>query len=87
MANTLPVLVLHKKLHDVVSNLVQSPKMAATVGNFGATKNRVPFISQCLGVAQSVAAQMPGDCWPSKPTVHMFHWQSMRPHAKLYQQS
>ena len=50
----------------------------------GAAKNKMPFIPQCLGLAQSAAAEMPGDGWPNKPTL--FHWQSMRPHAELHQQ-
>ena len=41
--------------------------------------DKVPFISQCLAIGQSAEAQMPGDDWPSKPTL--FHWQSMRPHC------
>ena len=41
-------------------------KLAANVGKQGAVKNKMPFISQCLGLAQSAAAQMPGDCWPSR---------------------
>ena len=58
-------------------------EMAANVGKMGAVKNNMPFIPQCP-LAQSAAAEMPGDGWSSKPAL--FHWQSMSPHAELHQQ-
>ena len=78
VANSLLVLMPHKTLHGTISILIQRTKSAANVGKMRAVKNKMPFIPQCPGLAQSAAAEMPGDGWPSKPTL--FHWQSMRPH-------
>ena len=83
MADSPLVLVPHKTLHGTISILIQLKEMAANVGKMGAVK-KMPSIPQCPGLAQSAVAEMPGDGWPSKPTL--FHWQSMRPHAKLHQQ-
>ena len=49
-----------------------------------AVKNKMPLIPQRPGLAQSAAAEMPGDGWFCKPTL--FNWQSMRPHAELHLQ-
>ena len=76
MADSLLVLVPHKTLHGT--------KLAANVGKIRAVKNKMPFIPQCLGLAQIAAAEMPGDGWSSKPTL--FNRQSMRSHAELHQQ-
>ena len=50
----------------------------------GQSKTKMPLIPQRHGLAQSAAAEMPGDGWSCKPTL--FDWQSMRPHADLHQQ-
>ena len=54
------------------------------VGKMGAVENKMPFIPQCPGPAQSTESEMPGDGRFSKPTL--FHRQGMRPHAELHQQ-
>ena len=84
MADSFLVLVPHKTLHGTISILIQRPKLATNVGKMGAVKNKMPFIPQCPGPAQSAAAEMPGDGRFSKPTL--FHRQGMRPHAELHQQ-
>ena len=84
MADSFLVLVPHKTLHGTISILMQPPKLATNVGKMGAVKNKMPFIPQCPGPAQSAAAEMPGDGRFSKPTL--FHRQGMRPHAELHQQ-
>ena len=84
MANSFLVLVPHKTLHGTISILIQQPKLATNVGKMGAVKNKMPFIPQCPGPAQSTAAEMPGDGRFSKLTL--FHRQGMRPHAELHQQ-
>ena len=84
MADSFLVLVPHKTLHGTISILIQRPKLATNVGKTGAVKNKMPFIPQCPGPAQSAAAEMPGDGRFSKPTL--FHRQGMRPHAELHQQ-
>ena len=84
MADSFLVLVPHKTLHGTISILIQRPKLATNVGKMGAVKNKMPFIPQCPGLAQSAAAEMPGDGRFSKPTL--FHRQGMRPHAELHQQ-
>ena len=86
MADSFLVLVPHKTLHGTISILIQRPKLATDVGKMGAVKNKMPFIPQCPGPAQSAAAEMPGglDGRFSKPTL--FHRQGMRPHAELHQQ-
>ena len=53
--------VPHKTPHGTISNLTQRPKLAANVGKTGAVKNKMSFIPQCPGPAQSAAAEMPGD--------------------------
>lgn len=58
MADSPLVRVPHQTLHGTVSILGQSPAMAANVRQMGAIKNEMPFISQCLSVAQSAAVQM-----------------------------
>ena len=50
----------------------------------GAAKTTMPSTPQCPGAAESAAAQMPGERWPSKPTL--FYWESTRPDAQLHQQ-
>ena len=50
---------------------------------WGQSKNKTSFIPQCPRLAQSAAAEMPGDGWFCKPTL--FDWQSMRPHGELHQ--
>ena len=42
------------------------------MGKLGAIKTNMPLASQCPGSAQSAAAQMPRDCWPSKPVTVSF---------------
>ena len=84
MADSFLVLVPHKTLHGTISISIQRPKLATNVGKMGAVKNKMPFIPQCPGPAQSAAAEMPGDGRFSKPTL--FHRQGMRPHAELHQQ-
>ena len=84
MADSFLVLVPHKTLHGTISILIQRPKLATNVGKMGAVKNKMPFIPQCPGPAQSAAAEMRGDGRFSKPTL--FHRQGMRPHAELHQQ-
>ena len=74
----------HKTLHGTISILKQRTKLAANVGKMRAVKNKMPFVPQCPSLARSAAAEMPGDGWPSKPTL--FNWQSMRTHAELHQQ-
>ena len=74
MVNSFLVLVPHKTLHGTISILIQRPKLATNVGKMGAVKNKMPFIPQCPGLAQSAAAEMLGDGWSSKPTL--FHWHS-----------
>ena len=61
MADSFLVLVPHKTLHGTISILIQRPKLATNVGKMGAVKNKMPFIPQCPGPAQSAAAEMPGD--------------------------
>ena len=82
MADSFLVLVPHKTLHGAISISIQRPKLATDVGKMGAVKNKMPFIPQCPGPAQSAAAEMPGDGRFSKPTL--FHRQGMRPHAELH---
>ena len=82
MANSLLVLVPHKKVHGTISILIQRPKLAANAGKMGAVK--MPFIPHCPGPVQSAAAEMLGDGRSSKPTL--FHRQSMRPHAEFRHQ-
>ena len=84
VANSLLVLVPYKTLHGTISFLIQRTKLAANVGKTRAVKNKMPLIPQRPGLAQSAAAEMPGDGWSCKPTS--FNWQSMRPHAELHQQ-
>ena len=69
MADSFLVLVPHKTLHGTISILIQRPKLATNVGKMGAVKNKMPFIPQCPGPAQSAAAEMPGDGRFSKPTL------------------
>ena len=71
MADSFLVLVPHKTLHGTISILIQRPKLATNVGKMGAVKNKMPFIPQCPGPAQSAAAEMPGDGRFTKPTL--FH--------------
>ena len=59
MANSFLVLVPHETLHGTISILIQRPKLATNVGKMGAVKNKMPFIPQCPGPAQSAAAEMP----------------------------
>ena len=84
MADSFLVLVPHKTLHGTISIWIQRPKLAKNVGKMGAVKNKMPFIPQCPGPAQSAAAEMRGDGRFSKPTL--FNRQGMRPHAELHQQ-
>ena len=58
MAESLGLLLLHKTLHSTVGILVQRPTLATIAGKMGATKNKIPIISQCPGLAQSAAAQI-----------------------------
>ena len=53
MADSFLVLVPHKTLHGTISILIQRPKLATNVGKMGAVKNKMPFIPQCPGPAQS----------------------------------
>ena len=57
-------------------------KLVADEGIPGATETIVPLVSQPLGVAEIAMAQMPGDGWPSKPTlfegVSPGYWQCSR---------
>ena len=75
MANSFLVLVPHRTLHGTISILIQRPELATNVGKMGAVKNKMPFIPQCPGPAQSAAAEMPGDGRFSKPKL--FHRQGM----------
>ena len=63
MANSLLVLVPHKTLHGTISYLIQRTKLALNVGTLRALKNKMPLIPQRPGLAQSAAAEMPGDGW------------------------
>ena len=47
-----------RTLHGAVSILIQYLKLTANVGNMDAINNKMPFISQCLGLAQNAAAQV-----------------------------
>ena len=83
LADSLLALVPHKfvfkTLHGTISVLIQRTKLAANVGKMRAViavKNKMPFIPHCPSLAQSAAAEMPGDGWSSKPTL--FNRQSMR---------
>ena len=73
MANSFLVLVPHKTLHGTISILIQRPKLATNVDKMGAVKNKMPFIPQCPGPAQSAAAEMPGDGRFSKPAPPARH--------------
>ena len=50
-----------KTLHGTISFLMQRTKLAANVGKLRAVKNKMPLIPQRPGLAQSAAAEMPGD--------------------------
>ena len=91
MANSFLVLVPQKTPHGTISflivSMIQQTKLAANVGKMRAVKNKMPLIyliPQRPGLAQSAAAEMPGDGWSCKPTL--LNGQSMRPHAELHQQ-
>ena len=56
MADSFLVLVPYKTLHGTISILIQRRKLATNVGKMGAVKNKMPFIPQCPGPAQSAAA-------------------------------